>query len=321
MRIRAAALGVLVLALCPTPARADGDIWTRAAALGKKDAVDGDALHRMAARMLVDAENIGGPMGSAGGTAIASLSATKQMLVYGGARTSGDVRLRFDLGMILSRLRDCGEAIPVLKSALALSPKHPRAATAWFEVATCSAMLGKRDLEVPAYVKVLELEDSPGVRALVLGNLAEARMGLGQLDLAMDAIDEAIATVPDEPMFHWTSAVVRDRGGDPAGALAAAKIAVSLDPKYDRLHDTGVFWVPDYDGHWYDGLGELAHAELSKGDEKKASNHMMAALVHFHAWVDAAPETDRFRPLGVDRVEQIEKRMGIGVPPKSKNKK
>jgi len=302
-------LCIAVSLLVAAPAQAGPTLWERVPLASAK--VDPEYAHREAAKLVYDADRGGGVLGTFGGQAIVKLHAARDLLELAGARKSKDVRLTFDLGRVLSRLRECKDATAVLESAIAISPKNVQASTAWFDIGICAALDEDHVREEKAYVAALELEESPEVRATIHSNLAESRMALGKMTLALESIETALDLMPDAMLPWWTLAIVRDRSGDSAGALTAARVAISYDPNYLMLDGPGVFFAPEYDREWYHGLGELAHYEVGGGSVEEQKVHLMKALVHFRLYVEAAPPTDRFRALGQEHVDSLEKRMGL----------
>jgi len=274
--------------------------------------------HKWAMELLQTALSEGGLHGAHAGEANAAMVNARDLLVRYGAETSSDVRLRFDLGRMLVELAEWKRAIPVLQSALALAgDDHPSSEDAWFSLAISYAHLGEREREVAAYLRALPLEDSPYGRHVILSNLAEARMGLGQLDLAIEAGEAALEIDTDSALLHWTMAVVRDRAGDTYGSMLEGKIAIGLDPFYGQLESADVFFEPAWERHWYLALGELAHAEASL-DKVDVELHLLSAIRAFDKYLNEASPDDRWRKLAAEHVLRIEARLGLAKLPTSK---
>ncbi len=270
--------------------------------------------HAWAMELVQSALSEGGLHGPHAGEANALLVNARALLVRYGAETSNDARLRLDLGRVLVELADYSRAVPVLEGALALAgDAHPGAEDAWFSLAISHAHLGQRDREVAAYLRALPLEDSPYGRHVVLGNLAEARMGLGQLDLALEAGEEALQIDPDSTLVRWTMAVIRDRAGDGWGALEDAKQAIATDPSFSQLESPDVFFEPSWEVHWYRALGEQAWAEKST-DEIDRELHLLAAIQAFDKYLQQAWPSDRYRKLAAAHVLRLEQQLGLAAP-------
>lgn len=310
----------VALVFCASFASAQpSSIWAKAK---KPTQAELDYAHERASFFYQDAESEGGPQGPRGGLAIVSLESARALLERVGAASSDDLRLRFDLARVLQRLNRYEDVIKVLVPTLALAPQHVRAEEGWFELAICDARLGKHQDEEQAYLAALELEDDPYGRSVILANLAEARMQLHHLDAAKEAAEQSIELRPDAALTHWTLAVIEDRNGNPFGALTEARVASSLDPNFDELLSPEVFFEPEYEVHWYVGLGELSHAATASTDNDTMNGmsasqmHLMHALEEFDRFVKDAPLTDPYRPRAVEHVLQIEGMLKLTPKPK-----
>ena len=321
------AVSSLVLATFVGSAAAKPSIWERAATTSTITAEDVDFAHKYAAERWHSANELDAEARSLGavdpdiarlrrGAALRELQAGRAVLDRFGAATSNDVRLRYDLGLLLVRLDEWERAVPILQSALAIAPASGRAPDAWFSLAICQAHLGHRDLEEQAYLDALAIADDPDFRAIAYSNLAESRMGLGKLDQAVDAAEASLALYPDSALTRWTLAVIRDRQGDAFGALTETKRAIALDPYYLQLESPDVFFEPEWDLHWYRGLGELAHADAMQGDDRKM--RLLSAMYEFDLYAGQAPENDPWKPRARDHIAQIEKTLAL--VPKAKPK-
>jgi tetratricopeptide (TPR) repeat protein len=300
-------------------------IWERAAVVATPTAEDLDYAHKYAAEMWHSANELEAEARHASdpdlarlrrGTAIRELQAARAVLDRFGAETSRDVRLRYDLGLLLVRLDEYERAITVLRGALAMGPDYHRAPDAWFSLAISHAHLAQRDQEEKAYLEALAIADDPDFRAIVYANLAESRMGLGKLDEAIEAAEASLALYPDSALTRWTLAVIRDRQGDAFGALTEAKRAIALDPYYLQLESPEVFFEPERDLHWYRGLGELAHAEALQGDDRKM--RLVSAMYEFDLYVGQAPDSDPWKARAQGHITDLEKTLALS--PKTKPK-
>ncbi|GAC1581033.1 MAG: hypothetical protein NVS3B20_11850 [Polyangiales bacterium] len=306
--------------VAPRGSNAAPNVWERAAQIARRPPAEGagfdeEVVHRRAVELSHEASLAGGPEGPFGGLSLAKLEASRALLLRAGAKSSPRVLLRFDLGLVLGRLRRCEEASDVLKAALAMAPDDARAASAWFEVAICQAHRSHHLEETDAYLKALRLEDDPDALANIYANLAESQMAQGFMDNARSAIESSIALEPESTPAWWTLAVVCDRSDDPSAAFAAARVAIARDPDYARLDGPSIFFEPEYERDWYHGIGELAHAELAKSELPEYTLHLMKALVHFDHYVAESAADDRFRTRAEQRVKALQKQLRMNAPP------
>ncbi len=306
---RAVAALLLLFAL---PARADS-IWEKAKAPPvAKGMLTNDELHRYVAGQLHAARMSKATDPIAGAQATAPLVPVLDTLVRHDAATSKDPRIRFDYGFILARLRKCSQATVALEGALKLGSEHPFAQDGAFELAICYSLLGKHADEERAYLVALDLSDRPTHKSIIYSNLAESRMAQGKLDEGIDAVEEAIALEPDFASARYNLAILKDRAGEPFGALDAAKQAVQLDPEGEYLDGEGVFFEPAYEKYWYYALRDLALAELTVGSERV--NHLLAALVAYRKWLDLSEPADRYRARCLEDIARLEKLLKLKPP-------
>ncbi len=201
----------------------------------------------------------------------AQLESARALLEEGGAATSSDVRLRFDLGSVYYHLDRFSEALAVLQPALAMAPHDPAAASAWEDLAYAAAKLDRSTLELEGYDRYLALsiERRESHHLSILGNRAEAEMRLGNLDAAVagyrDVIEQGEHIYGIDPgilvLAHWGLAVALDRDHDWAEAEHEAYLAAEKDPDERIIGDQEeVFFVPEYERDWYYALGRTQHA-------------------------------------------------------------
>lgn len=331
MRRAVVAAFVLAVAVEATGEARASSIWDRAI---DPTLADRDYAHRFATEKEHEAEELDREADHAASlsstmaeedhrprvNAMLAREAARAILERFGAATSADLRLRLDLGRILARLQQFPEARDVLLGALDKAPSDPRASSAWFEVAICDAHLGKRDEEARAYESALALADDPDERALLFANLAEARMSLGKLDDARTAAETSLELVPELVLSRWTLAVILDRAGDGFAALEQAKLCIAGDPDFARLHEPGVFFEPGYEVHYYQGLGELAHARALSPKSPDWEFHLFAALHEFTLYATKAAPDDRWRKRAEEHVLLIEQTLNLKSAKASKSK-
>jgi tetratricopeptide (TPR) repeat protein len=126
-----------------------------------------------------------------------------------------------------------------------------------------------------AYERALALRMGKTSRSALLGNLAEVSMMREDLERALALYEQAVAEGQrEERVLHlWGWAVALDRVGEKAESLERAKQALREDHKpLSALHHSSVFFAPEYEAHYYDGLGYRALAELSAGEHGQAEH-------------------------------------------------
>lgn len=311
---------VVALALVPAAARADASIWEKAKVKTKPGQLSADEVHRQFAELYHRAlvTRVDHPL--FGGQALAMFQGAYDVLVRNDASKSTDPRLRYDLGLVLAKLRRWAEATVVLEGALVFDKDHPFAEDGAFELAICYSHLGKHDDEERAYMVALTVTDRRTHKAIIYSNLAESRMAQGKLVEGIDAAETALDLEPDLASARLNLAILEDRNGNPAGALESARHALEMDPDGEYLFGDGVFFEPAYERQWYIALRHLALADRSMGDERK--EHLMAALVAYRAWLDLSDPKDRFRARAEEDIVRIEKLLKLKppVPPVGKKK-
>ncbi len=263
-------------------------------------------------------------LGSARGDAVVEdlrMRGVSSLLVGGAARSDDPQVLRL-LGAMYASLRRCEQADVVLRRSIALAPADPQSASAWFDVAICASVRGDRAAEADGYERALAIADDPHERATLESNLAEAKMGLGDLPAGIAAAERSIAIRDDVPAAHWNLAILHDRADDGAAALAAARDAIALDPNFAFLDGPGVFFEPFFERHWYHALGELALAERALAGRVSAierRGHLEAARQEYEAWLAAAGPFDRWRAIAQARVVTVGKMIAaLGAAPSTK---
>lgn len=224
------------------------------------------------------------------------------------AANSPDIRLRIDLGRALHERKDHRRSIEVLRSAIKLDPNHPMIEEAWFVLGLSCGSLGDHECEREAYLKTLEIETEDVARMTPTLNLAETEMHLGNMKEAVALYNETlrlsahVGASYTNALGEWGLAVALDRSGEKSSAERAAKRALEISFSIHReniLNDPGVYFYPDYEVHYYEGLGAvtLARGSTSAHD---AVIYWGLAERKFELYVRGAERTnpkDRF--LGV----------------------
>ncbi len=239
------------------PSHAQGHppgVWERAAdpARQREDIVYRRAEVHMAA---ASRQNLFSPMWQE------HLGIAFQALEDGHADNAADVRLRFVFGEVAEQLHLYERAARALESALRDAPDDPSATQAYFALGICYAKLNRAEEEIAAYDEYIRRETHPGRRGNALSNRAEAQMLLGRMSAAISDYRGSLRIDPESVLTHWGLAVALDRSGDAPGGLAEAKIAITYDPLDQRISSQDVFFMPEYDKYWYEGIGAIAHAQ------------------------------------------------------------
>jgi tetratricopeptide (TPR) repeat protein len=104
-------------------------------------------------------------------------------------------------------------------------------------------------------------------QASLLSNLAEVTMMTGDLTRALTLYERAVHESRDDArlLALWGSAVALDRMGEQTEALARARRATQEDrAPFAVLQQSGVFFAPPYERHYYEALGHLALADRER---------------------------------------------------------
>lgn len=259
-----------------------------------------------------------------GDVGIAQRRVLRTILEAANAARSPDVRLRFDLGRVYLALGsdepDCYErSARVLQGALRDAPNHPMAEEGWLNLAFACGHTGDHACERHAYTEVLRRSTEDVLRATPTLNLAETSMHLGNLREAAEGYREALrisgripALGETAPLALWGLAVTLDRSGDPAAAEKEARFALQLERSMGMtgavsqlLHGTGVFFVPDYEIHWYDALSARVLAKDAKRLDEAAYMWTIAERSLTAYVKQAEPAHDRWLETAKARLVEI----------------
>ena len=248
------------------------------------------------------------------------LEALKRLDQAGGAE-SPDARVRLRLGHVQRRLGQdrkppnpgrIEEAIRVLLTVAHGSAPPAITTSAWNELAIAYAVLGKRDQEVHAYGEALAHEPLGHHRAVLFANRAESYMGMGRLDDAIQGYRQALRSLLPIEMFQygvtalWGLAVATDRDGDLDGALASIALARAYDRDDRKIHESSWFFSPPHDEAWYDALGAWSMARSTDLGAVRAEAYSRA-IEGWEAYLERAPDDDRWAPLGRVRLDACKK--------------
>ncbi len=345
--MRRAIFSALVLAVCGAagPAMADTppSVWERAK---DKEVAEAYDLHRIVERRL-SRPRLRSDIDEADWRRV------RTMLEQAGAERSKDVRLRLDLAKVNGYLKSYARAAEIYKGVLAENPQNPAIAEeVWISLAFACGHVGDHDCERKAYTEVLRRLTEEVFRGIPTLNLAETEMHLGNLKDAIEGYREALRIAgrgpsrDSAPLAVWGLAVALDRSGDHLGAEKEARFAFELEGNRQRpppsiglsglLHnypqrpdrEDAVFFVPDYEIRYYDGLGAIALARAATSSHEALALWKLAET-YFGAYVrgaENAKEKDRWLEHARARLayvkserEKAEKRASKEAPPPPAN--
>jgi tetratricopeptide (TPR) repeat protein len=216
------------------------------------------------------------------------IEAACAMLEEADAAHSPDLRLRYDLGVVYSELASRQRRNDLQQKVIDILAPALLAARSDAADTDDGAVTGALEALVYAYAKLdrprEELETwqryiprlvDDRVRATAMMNMGEAQMRLGRVDEALATFRDVVhicGELPNTPsvgstyvLALWDVAVALDRSGDPRGALETAAKASHVDlggrtGAYLIAKDPDVFFVPDWERLWYLSLGAAAEA-------------------------------------------------------------
>jgi tetratricopeptide (TPR) repeat protein len=149
---------------------------------------------------------------------------------------------------------------------LALRARHPsyRDHETAFELGVLYMHSGNVERAAAEYETALKLRVDEGSRSAPLCNLAEVTMMAGDLERATELYERAAAEGLGEErvlaLLGWSVAL--DRLGERSESMLRAREAIKEDQRpLGALRQSGVFFVPPYELHYYEGIGQLALAE------------------------------------------------------------
>jgi hypothetical protein len=168
-------------------------------------------------------------------------------------------------GALVTRTR---EAIEQLETLRKLDPEYAAEEVA-FQLGVLSTRAHDFARAVTEYRRALSLRSGDDQDSTLLDNLAEVTMLSGDLAGALALYERAdrSGAASGRVLSLWGAAVVLDRLGDHRAAIDRAKRALDEDRvAFASLHQGGVFFVPEYEVFYYEGLGNLALADKERED-------------------------------------------------------
>ncbi len=237
------------------------------------------------------------------------------------ATLAATARLREHTNDLAGALRDATRS-------LALAPEGPDAPAALFTLGVVHTRLGDDAASRDDYLRGLRFPLRDGTRAVVLGNLCDADMALGDLAAAVDACEGSVALRPTYALGWLGLALARDRARlDATAALAQALRSASdasprgvgrseadTDALLRELFAEGVFFVPERDRAYHEAMAHEAaatawtpHGTLGLASEpSRVREHREAARDAWRRYVSAAPANDPWRARAAEHLRALE---------------
>jgi tetratricopeptide (TPR) repeat protein len=176
-------------------------------------------------------------------------------------RCPSDPELRFLRARLLYDLGRWEESAAELDEVIALDGGGSFAPEAAFTLGVALTRLGRFEDAARAYRRFLEDAVWPQRRAIALTNLAETIMALDRLDEARELFAAAVAADPTYTLGYFGLAVALDRLGEQGQALAEMLHGLSIGLGLEELLSDAVFYVPDWEIHYYRALAHEALGE------------------------------------------------------------
>ncbi|MDD9937360.1 MAG: hypothetical protein OXT09_27365 [Myxococcales bacterium] len=208
-----------------------------------------------------------------------------------------------------TRRRD-GEALAAFERLRALAPMHrPR------DVAHVMGNLLTRQLRfrdaADAQLRAIAFALDREALAIDYYNLAELTMLAGELEDAVVYYRSSMATGRSQRehlLPLWGLAVALDRLGEHGEAIAEARRAVAGGGgRMAILRAPDVFFKPDHEIHYYEGLGHEARAEMAEGLRRLQALH--AAETSFQQFLAGAGERGAFAADAADNLRSLSERI------------
>lgn len=197
-----------------------------------------------------------------------------------------------------------------LRALQTLRREHPEfmADAVTFDLAVALTRLHRFAEAAAAYETAMTLSLDGQETSTVLANRAEVTMLSGDLEAAVGLYERARSKARgsrEHLLATWGLAVAIDRLGEHEEAIAMLAKALIADGGGMRvLRDGGVFFEPERERDYYEGLGHEALAEQSKDDRARALQLAAASFRRFLA--DGAD--DAFAQAARANLQRLESR-------------
>lgn len=242
-----------------------------------------------------------------------------------------DVRSLSPAAHLRERLGDLDGAFRDASRALELDPEGPSAQDAHFTLAVVHTWRGEHAACRDHYLASLRFPMSDYARSIVLGNLGDAYLALGDMRSAVESYVACVTLRPEYALGWLGLAIARDRAQmdplpDAAMAVRAAsdesvarmrtpRTARGFDPEalIDALSAEGVFYVPDWDRFYYQGMAHEAVARAvapgnpfgATANPEGARAHLRVAAEAWRRYLDAASPDDPWRARAVAHLRAL----------------
>lgn len=287
-RLLAWGLALLACAGLVAPGRAQAELGAAGTAPGPRtapfwraahdpDSLRADSLVRQARSLLYPALGRSSFLGNLGQAKRLAIEAALARLAMARRMDPSNLEALYLTGLALAQWearvpagavqRRDGEAIRILSRLSALAPTFEPYEIA-FELAILYTRVERFDRARDAWQRALDVHLGELSVPTVYSNLAEVTMMAGDLPEAAELYTRAVELGDGEARLlpMWGLAVVLDRMGEHAEALQWAQRALTEDQRpMGVLRAPGVFFVPQYEVHYYTGLGQLAEASEAHG--------------------------------------------------------
>jgi tetratricopeptide (TPR) repeat protein len=218
---------------------------------------------------------------------------------------------------LVQRQADAGAAV---REAIALY-EELRARDEDYEAESVAFELGLLHTRLRHYGRAVEEYERGILRAFdprstvsAHANMAEVIMLNGDAALALRHYDRAAEVARQyagDPtslaLALWGGAVASDRLGEGTAALERAGVALNASGgDMSALRQNGVFFEPESEIHWYEGLGALALAETASDREERllALRRALRSFQTYLAEVETPATWDRVVEGRVRQIEQ-----------------
>jgi tetratricopeptide (TPR) repeat protein len=194
---------------------------------------------------------------------------------------------------------DPASLVPQLERVLTLLDVGDveRRSTVLFSLGVAYTKLLRFEEARDRYLQLIRDPFAPG-REVTLCNLAETYMYLHDVDQSLDRYVECANALPQRATGWWGLAIAHDRAGHQYDGQLAADRALPVDPELRDIRGDGVFYVPEYERWYYEGMAfeAIARASLSMPDRRRALNHAAGCWNHYLTVAAATdPWLDRVR--------------------------
>jgi tetratricopeptide (TPR) repeat protein len=195
---------------------------------------------------------------------------------------------------------DVSESIHALERARPLAQGGPQMLDVLFMLGAVYTRAQKFEAARAAYESALPLPMADRARATMLCNLAEVYTYVGEADRSIDTYRACAAQRAGDADAFWGLASAADRAGRESEAREAAARAVGMDPTLDRIRGPDVFFVPEYEIHYYLGLAFEAMAQPER------------ALAEWRHYLDAGGRDDAWAARANTHVHRLEAELRAG---------